>query len=415
MEGVNDLLSSVSPTVTKLVLAAALGLFLGLEREWSQKSAGIRTFSLITLSATLFAVLDRPLLLALGGLLVVVQGLLMATRGLLYDDRGLSLTTSVSMLVAYGVGILVATGQSLEAVLVAVLSSMLLVLKVELHEFALGLSEREVKSAVEFAVIAFVVFPLLPDEPMGPWNAINPSEVWILVVAVSAIGFVNYVIMRKLGRRGIALTGFFGGLVNSTAVIGEIATRARTHGGMGRLAVGAILLADAAMALRNTFIVLVFAPDLVVLVGLPLVAVAVVGVGLSFWYTDRDVEFDPQFDSPFSLKNALKFGGLFIGVLLLSTAAEQMYGAGGFVLTSFVGGMVSSGSTTTTAVVLASSGELDPSVAAAGVVAGSAASILVKIGFAVSIDRSLVRSVAAASSLLIGAGLVTFLASVSLP
>jgi uncharacterized membrane protein (DUF4010 family) len=413
---VNEFLSSVDPTIPKLGLSAALGLFLGLEREWSQKSAGIRTFSLITLSATVFAVLDRPLLLALGGLLVVGQGLLMATRGLLYDDdRGLSLTTAVSMLIAYGVGVLVATGLTLEAVLVAVLSSMLLVLKRELHEFALGLSEKEVKSAVEFAVIAFVVFPLLPDEPMGPWNAVNPRDVWILVVAVSAIGFVNYVIMRKLGRRGIALTGFFGGLVNSTAVIGEIATRARSHGDMGRLAVGAILLADAAMALRNTFIVLLFAPDLVLLVGLPLLAVTVTGIALSFRFSDSDVEFDPQFDSPFSLGNALKFGGLFLGVLLISTAAKEMYGAGGFVLTSFVGGMVSSGSTTTTAVVLASSGEIEPSVAAAGVVAGSVASILVKIGLAVGIDRSLVRSVATASSLLIAAGLGTFLASVYLP
>ena len=411
----NELLSAVNPTVTKLGLSAALGLFLGLEREWSQKSAGIRTFSLITLSATVFAILDRPLLLALGGFLVVALGLMMAARGLVDDDRGLSLTTSVSMLVAYGVGVLVATGQTLEAVLVAVLSSMLLVLKRELHEFALALSEQEVKSAVEFAVIAFVVFPLLPDEAMGPWNAINPREVWILVVAVSAIGFVNYVIMRKLGRRGIALTGFFGGLVNSTAVIGEIATRARSHGGMGKLAVGAILLADAAMALRNTIIVAMFAPHLVVLVGPPLLAVSATGIALAYRYNDPDVEFDPQFDSPFSLKSALKFGGLFLGVLLVSTAAKQMYGASGFVITSFVGGMVSSGSTTTTAVVLASSGQLEPSVAAAGVIAGSVASILVKIGLAISIDRSLVRSVATASSLLIAAGLGTFLVSGYLP
>jgi len=75
----------------------------------------------------------------LGGVLVIVQGVLLAIQGLMSeDDAGLSLTTSVSMLVAYGVGALVTVGFILEGVTVAVLSSLLLVLKRELHEFAWG-------------------------------------------------------------------------------------------------------------------------------------------------------------------------------------------------------------------------------------------------------------------------------------
>jgi putative Mg2+ transporter-C (MgtC) family protein len=42
-----------------LILAAILGALIGLEREWAQKAAGIRTFSLISLGAALFIVISR--------------------------------------------------------------------------------------------------------------------------------------------------------------------------------------------------------------------------------------------------------------------------------------------------------------------------------------------------------------------
>ena len=93
----------LSEPLVRLLLAGALGLFLGLEREWSEKPAGIRTFSLISLLAAVFTVLGEPALLVVGALLVLIQGALLAARGLLDADLGLSLTTTVSMLVAYGV------------------------------------------------------------------------------------------------------------------------------------------------------------------------------------------------------------------------------------------------------------------------------------------------------------------------
>ncbi|TKX86871.1 DUF4010 domain-containing protein, partial [Halorubrum sp. SS5] len=245
--------------VAKLVLATALGMFLGLEREWSQKSAGIRTFALISLAAAVFSLVGEPGLLVVGGVLVVASAVLLAVRSFVEADvDGLSLTTSASMLVAYGVGVLVAAGLFIESVTVAVLSSLLLVLKRELHAFAWGLSRQEVRSAVEFTILAFVVFPLLPAETVDPWGAVQPRLVWSLVVAVSAIGFVNYVLVKRYQGRGYAVTGFFGGLVNSTAVVAEMAKRAKGRADLGDIAVGSILLANAAMAFRNAAVVAVF-------------------------------------------------------------------------------------------------------------------------------------------------------------
>jgi uncharacterized membrane protein (DUF4010 family) len=139
-----ELVPHLEKDVTTLVIATLLGMFLGLEREWSQKPAGIRTFALISLLAAVVTIIGNEGLLVIGGLLIIAHAVLLATQSFIDDDvDGLSLTTSVSMVAAYSIGTLVASGFLIESVTVAVLSSLLLVLKRELHEFAWELSRKE--------------------------------------------------------------------------------------------------------------------------------------------------------------------------------------------------------------------------------------------------------------------------------
>ncbi|MFD1687557.1 MgtC/SapB family protein [Halobellus litoreus] len=403
----------INADVLNLFVAGALGMLLGLEREWSNKSAGIRTFTLTSLVGVAAATLGQTILLALGGALVLVQGILLGTRGLLIDAReeeteegGLALTTSTSLLVAYVVGVLIGMDYLLVGVVIAITSSFLLVLRRELHQFANQLSHQEVRGAAEFAIIAFVVYPLLPTGTYGPWGAIDPQLIWLLVIAVSAIGFVNYAIMQRYGGRGMLITGFFGGLVNSTAVIGEIANRAKTNTGILNLAVATILVADAAMAVRNIIIVVAFVPESAFSVGLPLGLIAVGGIALTGYERNWTGDMELDLDSPFSSANALTFGGLFLLVLVLTAGAQQMFGTAGFLLTSFLSGLLSSGTTTTTAVSLASTGQVTPAVAAQGVLAGTLASIFVKVWLAVGINRNLLVPVTTRSAYLALLGLV---------
>lgn len=403
----------VDTTMFNLFVAGALGMLLGLEREWSNKSAGIRTFTLTSLVGVAAATVGVTVLLWLGGLLVLMQGLLLGVRGTLLEVRagevhggpGLALTTSTSLLVAYVVGVLVGMDYVLVGVVIAITSSFLLVLRRELHEFANRLSHEEVRGAAEFAIIAFVVYPLLPPGTYGPWDAIDPQLIWMLVIAVSAIGFANYAIMQRYGGRGMLITGFFGGLVNSTAVIGEIANRAKANAGIVDLAVATILVADAAMAVRNLIIVVAFVPQSAFSVGLPLGLIAVGGVLLTGYERNWTGEIDLDLESPFSSKSALTFGGLFLAVLLLTAGAQQMFGTAGFLVTSFLSGLLSSGTTTTTAVSLASTGQVTPAVAAQGVLAGTLASILVKIWLAVGINRELFAPVVVRSAYLSALGI----------
>jgi uncharacterized membrane protein (DUF4010 family) len=408
---------SLDAAVTRLVLAGALGLFLGLEREWSQKPAGIRTFSLISLAGAVFTVIGNEALLVVGALLVVVQGTLLAIEGVL-QEGGLSLTTSISMLVAYGVGALVAAGLILEGVTVTVGSSLLLVLKRELHDFAGGLTRAELRSASEFAILAFVIYPLLPAGSVtagaaGGTVSLEPRVVWLLVVTVAGIGIVNYAIVQTYGGRGIAVTGFFGGLASSTAVVGTMLDHVRQRPSATSYAVAAVLLADAAMALRNLVIALVFTFRTGLLVGavVPLGAVILGSVLVAAATADWSETVDMNLASPFSLRRALTFGGVFLLVVVAGSLAQQALGTAGFYATAALSGLVSSAGATTSAVLLYRAGDIASAEAVLAVLLATGASIVVKAGLTVaSPNRTFATRVALWSgALLAGSTVVTLL------
>lgn len=394
------------PLVMKIVFATALGMLLGIEREWSEKPAGLRTFTIITLAATVLTIADEPILLVLGGVLVIFQGSVFALRGLFGEADTYLLTTATSMILAYGIGVLIGKGQFQIATIVAIVTSLVLVLRRELHGFARNLSKDEIQSALELGILAFVIYPLLPTRSFGPSGAIAPRTIWLLVVAVSAIGFANYLVVQRYGAKGIAITSFFGGLVNSAAVIGEIVSRTRQRPDLSQIAVGGILLANAAMAFRDMLIAVAFIPDLIFDLGIPLVTISVTGVALSYLYSDWNIDLEIEFDSPFNLETALKFGALFLIVLVVSATAQTVLGNVGFLVSSFFSGMVSSGAVTTTVVLLFKSGQITKQVATAGIIIGVSASILVKLGLVMSMDRSMTRPVAYATASLLGVGLV---------
>jgi uncharacterized membrane protein (DUF4010 family) len=414
----------VDGTIVRLVIAVALGLFLGLEREWSEKAAGVRTFSLTSLFgavATLLA-LETPLgeaLLAVGGLLVIVQGVLLALRGLREEAVDtLSLTTTVSLLVAYGVGALVAAGFVFEGVAVGVVAALLLVEKRNLHAFAGGLSQDELQSTAEFAILAFVVYPVLPAEAVTVMGVpVEPRVAWLMVVTVAGIGIVNYAIVQTYGGRGIAVTGFFGGLASSTAVVGTMLDHVRQSPSALPYGVAGVLLADSAMALRNLVIVLAFTlrtgplTDAIV----PLGTLFLGGIAITAATIDWEERIDVNLESPFSLRNALVFGGTFLLILVAGTVAQNQFGTAGLYLSSFLSGLVSSAGATTTAVLLYRGGTIGSDTAVLAVLLASAASIVVKAGLAVSGPRAFARQVTTWSgALVVGAGIVTIATAVLL-
>jgi uncharacterized membrane protein (DUF4010 family) len=396
-----------------LILAALLGLFLGLEREWSEIDAGMRTFSLTGLAGGVFALIAIETgfegAFFVGGLFVLAQAVLLSLS-VFGTEESLHLTTGVSLLVAYGVGALVVMEFVFAGVAVAVVSSLLLVLKRELHGFAGALTRDELRSVSEFAILAFVVFPLLPAGRITVQAVtVEPRIAWLMVVTVAGIGFVNYVVVRTYGGIGVVVTGFFGGLASSTAVVGSTLDHVRRRPELESFAVAAVLLADAAMAVRNLVITLAFSvPSPLFAAMVPLGTFVVGAVVVAIWTANRTESVDLELDSPFSLQNALGFGLVFLLILAVGTVAQTEFGTAGLYVSSFVSGLVSSAGATTTAVLLYRGGSVSGPTAVVAVLLATAASVLVKTALAFGGPRSFTRAVATWSLvLLLGSGAVT--------
>ncbi len=65
---------------------------------------------------------------------------------------------------------------------------------------------------------------LLPVEPIDPWNLLSPKKISTMVFALALIQIFGSTMTQYLGvRTGAILTGFFGGLVSSTATTASLA------------------------------------------------------------------------------------------------------------------------------------------------------------------------------------------------
>lgn len=246
------------PAIERLSLALALGLFVGLERQWRRKEAGLRTFGLASLLGCMGGLLGPGYaLMGLGllGLLVIflnVQSLL--------AGQGTELTTSVALLVTGFTGVFCGLGHTLTPVAVSVVSAALLAWKEPMAGFSIGLTEAELRSAILLAILAFVIYPALPAGAVDPWGLVDLRTAWVTVLLIAGIGFANYVLLKLYGARGIELTGFLGGLVNSTVTVAELAGRVGQTPELAEVAYRGVMIATAAMVVRNAALLALLAP-----------------------------------------------------------------------------------------------------------------------------------------------------------
>src|SRR6185503_14319846 len=213
------------PTLARLALALAIGLFVGIERERRQKVAGVRTFAFAAMLGAVGGLLGEAfalLALSLLGILVVLLNVDTIRSG-----DGAEMTTSAALLVTAFAGLLAGQGHTFTPTVLGVATAALLAWKQPLAGFSHALTESELRSAILLAILAFVVYPILPSGTVDPWGLIAPRSAWVTVILIAALGFANYILLKLYGTRGVELTGFLGGLVNSTVTVAELASRAR--------------------------------------------------------------------------------------------------------------------------------------------------------------------------------------------
>ena len=92
------------------------------------------------------------------------------------------------------------------AVALSIITTWVLATRHITHHYVEALSETDLLDTLKMGIIALVIYPLLPETPMGPWGVLDPRQIWLFVVMVSLIGYVGYILIRILGaERGLSL------------------------------------------------------------------------------------------------------------------------------------------------------------------------------------------------------------------
>ncbi|ELZ10752.1 hypothetical protein C479_08073 [Halovivax asiaticus JCM 14624] len=409
----------VPDLLLRVCVAIATGGLIGLERERlpTRKFAGLRTLALLCGAGPLVvSVGDRAGEPALIGVYLALAGafaVLVAYIRFSLDGADVGLTTSVTVFVVALLGALVGYGAYFESTSIAILLVALLAERDRLHRYVGAITDRELEDSLKLGALVFILYPILPSEPVDPYGVLALREVLTFTIFVLVIQFGAYVSMRQLGgSRGLALTGLLAGAANSFAAAGVLA-RLSTQSREAIDAVSAaLLLATTSMIVRNVAIAVVLGIGLTLPLLAPTAAMVTLSLALAAYhwrYGDVTGVFDLDIGSPLSMLAAAKFAVAYVAILVVSVVAEELFAELGLYATAFAGGLVSSAAVSVTAATVFTGGTIGAESAAGMVVLGIAASLASKLALIDRVDSRLRRPVAIP---LLGVGLVGLVAFV---
>ena len=387
--------------IKSLLIAVILGFIIGLQRTMSniyysrgeQKDsyfvAGSRTFALIALLGFLSGWLTKsaPNIVSVVAFLVI--GLIVLSyylKATLYRNMGM--TTQVAAIITYLLGLMVYLHLEQYAIFIGILMIILLEIKPRLQKIEQNITPADLNASILLLAMTFLLLPILPDEMIGPYKLFNPYKTWLMAVIIAAISFVGYIAIKILGnKRGVLLTGLFGGLVSSTAVsisLSQMYTTQKEY--LNNFSAG-IAMACTLMYIRVLFEAFVINQKVALVLLLPYTAASL--SGLLFVYilykhskidTAINLEDTDIAKNPLQLSEAIKFGLLFGIIYGAINMVENHYGDIGVYIVSTLSGITDVDAITLSLSQLASDQKLTFQTSAAGIVIASAMNSLVKLG-----------------------------------
>ena len=320
----------------QLAIALGLGFLVGLQREWASKPvAGIRTFPIITLVGALTALLAGQIggwilgagLLSLAAVILVGHLLKQDTEN---ADPGI--TTEVAALLMYVVGAVLVFDYTAAAVAISGTLAVLLHWKRPLHELVRKIGDADFRAIMRLVLLALVILPVLPNEAYGPYQVLNPFEIWLMVVLIVGISLGAYVAYKLLGARvGTLLAGVLGGLISSTATTISYARWTRRRPSDVRGAALVLIIASTIVFVRVLLEIGVVAPQIFFETAPPLITMMmfmfVLAGGTWLFARGTLVETSTQ-EPPSDIKAAITFGVLYAAVLLGVAVAKHHFGSG---------------------------------------------------------------------------------------
>ncbi|WP_455379821.1 MgtC/SapB family protein [Acidihalobacter prosperus] len=373
-------------------VALAIGLLIGTERGWKSRElkegervAGIRSYGLIGLLGGGSAILAEKVgPIFLGLVFVGLSGILTTAyvMNMRRETPDVGITSLVSALLTFVLGALAGMGEVIVASASAVIMTLLLSYKPVLHHWLGVLEGKELLAIIKLLLISVVLLPILPNRGYGPGQALNPYEIWWMVVLIAAISFVGYFAVKIVGpKQGILFTGLFGGLASSTAVTLHLSRLSRQDANMASILVIGVLLACGTMFLRILLVACIINPDLLIPLLLPLSLMAIFTYlpTILYWRTQRAPMTDAALalKNPLELRTALGFGLLLACVMMVGKALLGWFGHIGVFVVSAASGMADVDAITLWLSRM-THGHIATSVAVAGIVIAAAVNNIVK-------------------------------------
>ena len=337
----------------RFVLALALGLLVGLERERVRSETkklffgGVRTYPIISLFGFACAWLHTVgvMWVLAAGLLAVVALVAVAYVSKLHDGR-LGATSEVAALLTYVTGALVLLADIRLAMALGVINTILLSEKAALESLVERLDKVEFLALLRFLLVTFIIYRVLPDQDFTDFH-LNPARIWRVVILVSTIGFVGYFLVKKFGSRvGLWLSGLMGGMVSSTAVSIAAGRMAQSQPGRATEALQSTLLASSVMYVRVLALLAFFNLALAQALIWKLGGLAALGLLLAA-STRRQrgastpmLAHQPVLQNPFEIRPALVFATLFVLLTVLTVFAKTHFGQAGVLSLAGFSGLV---------------------------------------------------------------------------
>ncbi len=374
-----------------LAVALGVGLLIGVERErrkgagLQRAAAGVRTFTLASLAGLAAMLAGGSLVLATAA---AAAALLVAIAYWSGPREDPGLTTEIALVLTVLLGGL-SVDHSEQAAAVGILTAILLASRTWLHHFVnKTLSASELRDGLILAAASFIVLPLLPNQPIDPFGALNPSSIWTTAVLVMGISSAGYVAERLLGPRyGLAVAGLASGFVSSTATIGAMGTRSRQQVALlVPASVGAILSTVATVVQLAIVLSATSMPTLQTLAPALLCGgAAAVAYAFAFGLLRRQPELtitETARGRAFNPRTALLFAGTLAVVLLVTAVVGSRFGTVGVALTAALAGLVDAHSPAIAVASLVATGRLTPSEAVLPILLAFSSNAISKGGLA---------------------------------
>ncbi|MCW8327339.1 MgtC/SapB family protein [Photobacterium sp. SDRW27] len=417
-----DLAFDIDSPFWRLCIALLLGAIVGIQRGWVDRNeaagsriAGIRTYSLIGLMGGICGLLTVIFSELFFGFSLLAFSVIIIVAYIKSQKvkKNLSITGLVGMLITFLLGCLAVVGEPMIAASAAVITAVILDNKKELHTALMKLQEYELDAALRLLLISVVMLPLLPNQGMGPWLAINPYEIWWMVVLIASISFVGYFAIKIGGaEKGILFTCLFAGLSSSTALTLQFSHLSKQQTHLSGLLASGILISCGTMFPRILFVCSVVNFPLVELLWFPMILMMMGFYLPAYWIWNTSKigsEKSPEVkQNPLALSSAFFFGLVLLLIMLLSNALQEWFGNTGTLILSAISGI-----TDVDAITLAlgrqSADELLLSTAMLGIFIAAAVNSLIKMGMAWVIGAKPMRKfvvVPIIGSVVLGSGAV---------